>query len=55
MKDLYLKLPSITLATGLQLLLLSIVIFGLAAMLKPHEHYAKSESNFEKNIPSVIN
>jgi len=55
MKDLYLKLPSVKLATGLQLLLLSIVFLGLATILKPHEHYAKSESNFEKNIPRVIN
>ncbi|WP_235273261.1 exosortase C-terminal domain/associated protein EpsI [Methylophilus sp. Q8] len=43
------------LATGLQLLLVSIVFLGVASFLKPHEHYAKSESNFEKNIPRVIN
>jgi len=55
MKDLYLKLPDVKLATGLQLLLVSIVFLGVASFLKPHEHYAKSESNFEKNIPRVIN
>jgi len=45
----------VKLATGLQLLLVSIVFLGVASFLKPHEHYAKSESNFEKNIPRVIN
>jgi len=55
MKDLYLKLPDVKLATGLQLLLVSIVFLGVASFLKPHEHYAKSESNFEKSIPRVIN
>lgn len=55
MKDLYLKLPDVKLATGLQLLLVSIVFLGLATYLKPHEHYAKNESNFENNIPRVIN
>lgn len=55
MKDLYFKLPDVKLATGLQLLLVSIVFLGLATFLKPHEHYAKNESNFEKNIPRVIN
>lgn len=55
MKDLYLKLPHVKLATGLQLLLVSVIFLGLATTLKPRAHYAKSESHFEQTIPAVIN
>lgn len=54
MKDLYLKLPQINLATGLQLLLMSLFFLGLATLLKPAEHYAQSASNFERNIPKTF-
>ncbi|WP_019882394.1 MULTISPECIES: exosortase C-terminal domain/associated protein EpsI [unclassified Methylophilus] len=55
MKDLYLKLPHVKLISALQLLLISLVFSGLATFLKPHAHFAKNESNFEENIPRVIN
>lgn len=55
MKDLYLKLPPVKLISSLQLLFISIVFFALATFLKPHQHYAKTESNFEESVPRVIN
>jgi len=54
MKDLFLKLPDINLKTGLPLLVLSVIFMVLATSLKPHLHYARTDSNFEQTIPRVI-
>lgn len=51
MKDLFLKLPEITIRTGLKLLVLSIIFLALATILKPHLHYATSDSHFDRSIP----
>lgn len=54
MKDIYLKLPSISLITGLKFLVVSLVCLLLAMSLKPDTHYAQRPSNFEQTIPRVV-
>ncbi len=54
MKDLFLKLPSIQIKTGVQLLVISIVVFALASALKPRLHYADTSNRFDDTIPRVF-
>lgn len=54
MKDLYLKLPPISLLTGGKFLVISIACLLLAISLKPDKHYAQRSSNFEQTIPRVV-
>jgi EpsI family protein len=54
MKDLYLKLPHVNLSTGLGLLGIAIVFWGLATILKPNHNYASHVSDFEQTIPRVL-
>lgn len=52
--DVLLKLPEIKAKLAIPLLVLSILLLVVATILKPHEHYAQTDSNFERTIPSVI-
>jgi len=54
MNDLLLKLPDVKIKTSIQVLVLSIVFFALATLLKPRHHYAQVDSNLEQTIPRVI-
>jgi len=54
MKELFLKLPEISIKTGVQLLIISIIFLGLAIVLKPHLHYATADSDFERSIPRTF-
>lgn len=54
MNDLLLKLPEVKIRVVIQLLLLSILFLILATILKPSQHYAQTNSNFEQTIPKVI-
>lgn len=51
LKDLFLKLPMVNIATGLKLLALSALALLVASALKPHQYYASVTAPFEKAIP----
>lgn len=53
-KELFSKLPTLSLKTGLILLVLAIIFFGFASFLKPSQHYAKIESDFKTTIPTAF-
>lgn len=48
------KLPTIRVATCIQIILLSIVLFAVASVLKPSQHYARNGVNLERDVPKEI-